>query len=454
MVKICLVYPNGMKLPSYFKVATNISTDINETLPPLGLLYIISNSKYNIDFIDNRIEKYSFKELINRLMEYDIIGFGGTIFEIKEVRKTSQYLMQNGKITIYGGPNATVNWNLYLGYFNIIIRGEVEPIFDSLIENINNPLKLGMSNIKGSWINQEVFKVNNLDKLKFPDRTKIDLNKYRRTESAYLGDIYPVDTIVSSRGCPFNCYFCSSKIIWGQRYIYRSVDNVLNEIIFMKKEYGSKAIYFREDNFTTNKNRLFDFCKKVKKLNIIWMCESRVDTLDEEIIKQMFDSGCRGIWFGIESTDDEVLKKIRKNITLNQIKKTINLCNKYGITTGGGFMLGFPFDDKESIIKNYQSSKKLNLKVVFYNRIWAIPSSEMYDEIINNGLDYYSYENIILPSTKYLTADEVNDIYYKLVSKKELFIKQIIKILGKERTIFFKKRFPFLFHYLKRLLKL
>lgn len=86
MKKICLVYPDEMKLPPYFRYATNISTDIIETLPPLGLLYIIGNSKFKIDFIDNRIKKYTFEELAGILAEYDIVGFGGTIFEIKQAR--------------------------------------------------------------------------------------------------------------------------------------------------------------------------------------------------------------------------------------------------------------------------------------------------------------------------------------------------------------------------------
>ena len=128
-MKICLVYPNELELPSYFSYATNISTDINETLPPMGLLYIIGNSKYQIDLIDNRIHKYSFEKLAEILMGYDLIGFGGTIFEIKEARRASQYLMKRGKITIYGGSNATVNRNLYLGHFSIILRGEASFYF-------------------------------------------------------------------------------------------------------------------------------------------------------------------------------------------------------------------------------------------------------------------------------------------------------------------------------------
>lgn len=453
MKKICLVYPDGMKLPPYFKYATNISTDITETLPPLGLLYIIGNSKFKIDFIDNRIKRYTFEELSRILAEYDIVGFGGTIFEIKEARRLSSWLMKQGRQTIYGGPNATVNWRLYLGYFNVIFRGEAELMFDRVVENIDNLENLGFTNLNGTHVNLQPFRVKDLDGLKFPDRSKINLDDYRRQEFNYLRDIRPIDVVVTSRGCPFDCYFCSSKVIWNQRYTYRSVDNVIKEIQFMIDEYGTKGLYFREDNFTTNRKHLLEFCEKIKPYKLVWLCESRVDTVNEEIIKSMAQAGCKGIWFGIESTDDEVLKKIRKNTTLDQIKNTINLCNQYRITSGGGFMLGFPFEDKESIIRNYKSSRKLNLKVRFYNRVWAIPFSDMYNEIINEGLDDYSFENIVLPATKHISADELNKLYYRLISRKSTYRRLGLKMLGKKRVRYIRNKFPSIYKIASKLLE-
>lgn len=450
-MKICLVYPNTMKLPSYFNYATNIITDIDQALPPIGLMYIIGNSKNKIDLIDNRILQYDFEKLSKLLMKYDVTGFGGTIFEVKEARRLSRYLMSKNKITLYGGPNATVNWNLYINYFNIIFRGEAELVFDDIIENLGSLEKLGFNKVENTYVNPRSFRILNLDKINFPDREKIDLNKYSRKETAYLGDASPIDIVVSSRGCPYDCYFCSSKVIWNRKYTYRSGNNVVDEIKFIINKYGTKGIYFREDNFTINRLRLIEFCEKVKNLNIVWMCESRVDTLDEEIIKIMANSGCRGIWFGLESSDNEVLNKIRKNFTLKQIKETINLCNKYGITTGGGFILGFPFDNKESIIKNYQLSKKLNLKNVFYNRVWAIPRSDMYDQIIEEGLDDYTIENIILPGTRYLSANQLNQLYYTLISRKEIFSKKIISFLGKKNITRIKKYLPFFYRMYKHI---
>ena len=107
-------------------------------------------------------------------------------------------------------------------------------------------------------------------------------------------------------------------------------------------------------------------------------------------------------------------------------------------------MLGFTFDDKDSIIKNYNDSKKIGLDIRFYNRVWAIPKSEMYDEIIAHNIDRYEYRDILLPGTKYLSAKEVNDLYFKLVSGKERIGKILSGLIGEKRMENIKKKFPFL----------
>ena len=326
-------------------------------------------------------------------------------------------------------------------------------MFDKAVENIDNLEHIGFTNISGTYVNLEGFRNKDLDSLRYPERTKVNLDDYRRQEFHYLGEVYPVDMIVSSRGCPFDCYFCSSRIIWDKKYTARSVDNVIEEIKFMIEHYGTKGLYFREDNFTINKKRLVEFCNKIKEFNLIWMCESRVDTLDEELVRMMANAGCKGIWFGIESTNDQTLKRIGKGTTLAQAKNTIDLCNKSKITTGGGFMMGFPFDDKASIIKNYKLSKKLGLKHRFYNRIWAIPSSNMYSEIINEGLDEYCFENIILPGTRNMSAEKLNKLYCRLVSRKGLYRRLGIKLLGKERFKYIRTKFPRVYRIVSGLLK-
>jgi len=449
---ICLVYPNQTKLPSFFDKVTNIPKE-PVLLLPLGLLYVASNSKYKIDIIDNRVAKLNDSDMFDKLRSYDVIGFGGTIFEARQAINLSKKLKKKGKITIYGGPNANVNWNLYLNDFDLIFRGEAEEYFDPVIENIESTSelnKLGFLKKKGTFVNKQIFRINDLDKLCFPDRDLINLGKYKREEISYMGNVYPVDTVASSRGCPFECTFCSSKYVWQRKYTIRSVKNIIKEIKLMKKKYGTKGIYFREDNFTISKKRVLEFCKAIRSINIAWMCESRVDTLDEETIKEMSRSNCRAIWFGIESTSNKTLKRIKKGFTIERAKETIKLCKTYGIKTGGGFMLGFPHETKENILSTIKESKKIGLDNIFYNRVWAIPKSEMHNYVIKNRLDTYKFENIVIPSTEYLSADEVTNIYYKYVGRKSWIKKIIRRIFGDSFIKNFRKHFPDLFTFLNK----
>jgi len=432
-MKIVLVYPKQMKLPSFFNKIFSASSDA-VLLPPLGLLYVASNSKYNIDVIDNRIHKLSNKELFEQLKEYDIIGFGGTIFEVKQAKEVSEMLRKIGKYTLYGGANATVNSRFYSMSFNCIVIGEAEREFDDII--LKKP--------KGFYYCEKIFNLNNLI---FPFRGLIDMTKYRRREPNYCNK-YPVDTIVSSRGCPFNCSFCSSKYLWERKITYRSVENVESEIVMLKKLYGTKAIYFREDNFTVDRKRLLEMCDMLKKQNVDWICESRVDTINEEAIKKMAKCGCTGIWFGIESTNNNTLKIINKGFTIETAKNTIRLCKKYNIKTGGSFIVGFPHENLEDIKNTIRESKTLGLDHIHNNRLFMFPRSEMYLDIRDKMLEGKCYMNICLPDTVYASSEEVTNLFYNLtVNKKAELIKTLIP---KKIIYWFSYTFPGITKWLRQ----
>jgi len=121
-MKVCLVYPNTMKFPlRSFKRVAGVQPSSFSYLP-LGMLYIISNTRYKIDFINNCIYKYSDKKLYHILSSYDVVGFGGTVYECLQAKKVSSLFRNNGTLTIYGGPNATVNWEKYIDFFDIIVK--------------------------------------------------------------------------------------------------------------------------------------------------------------------------------------------------------------------------------------------------------------------------------------------------------------------------------------------
>jgi len=428
-MKICLVYPNQMKLPKFFEKGSILQEPL--LLPPLGMLYILSNNSVEMDFLDNRVHGYNREQLSAILRKYELVGFGGTIFEVEEAIDMSQRLRKEGITTLYGGPNATVNWELYCQYFDIVARGEGEGLLDEIVENFNNLSKVKGLVYKengGTRINEPIPLIENLDTLKFPAREKVNLSDYARHEEAYTKK-QPVDTIVNSRGCPYDCYFCSSKWIWSRKYRYRSPDNVIEEMVFMREKFKTKVFYFREDNFTAHRKRLLEFCEKVKNLDMPWLCESRTDTLDAELLKKMKEANCVAIWFGIESCNQKTLNLIKKEIDLETSQEILAECKKIGIKTGGSFMLGFPHETKEDMLWTGRKSKQLGLNYVSYNRVWAIPKSEMYSLIKEEKLNEYEQANIVIPRTRHVSADEVTDIYYKIAHP--LLTRMLLKLLSK-----------------------
>ncbi len=419
------MYPDQTPLPRWFDKVTNIPKE-PVLLPPLGLLYVAAATRREVAVLDNRVEKLGLEDLVDRLSSFDAVGFSGTIFEARQAIDAARFLEKEGIPTIYGGPNATVNHALYRGVFSAVLRGEgeegIDPLLDALERGERPP---EYEEVQGTWVAKSPFRVRDLDGLAPPDRSLIPLDRYHRREETYLPGLEPVDTVVSSRGCPYDCTFCSSKVIWQRRSSFRSPQAVAAEMEETAARWGSRGFYFREDNFTVSRRRLLEMCDALEPLGFPWVCESRADTLDEETVRRMKDAGCRGIWFGVESTSNETLKRIRKNLTIEQVKETVRLCRETGIRTGGGFILGFPHEGRSDLLRTVQESREIGLDFVFYNRCWAIPVSALHDEILAKGLDRYEFEGIVLPDTEYLHADEVTEIYWNAVTswKKRLAAK-------------------------------
>lgn len=446
-MKVCLVYPDTMKFPlrPFKKV---IHVDPNPfSRPPLGMLYIISNSKYRMDFINNCIHKYSDKKLYHILKSYDLVGFGGTVYESLQAKNVSSLLRNNGTLTMYGGPNATVNWQKYINFFDIIIKGEGEITVNEVLNCLENNKSL--RDIEGAVFKENGNIINNphrpfiqdLDKLKYPAREILDLKKYQRHAKPLI-NAYPVDTIVSSRGCPFSCKFCSSKCIWKRIYRTRRSEEVVKEIKYLINAFGTKGVIFNEDLFTVPKKRVLELCQLIKPLDIEWKCSARVDTVDEEMIKGMKESGCKAISFGLESCSNKTLKMIDKRITTEQSQNVITLCRKFGIYVNGSFIIGLPNETENDMLDTIKTSKAWKLDTVDYNRFFGFPGSDLYDLVKRKNLDRYKYNEVILPDTEYVHADKVTRIYNRAFSWKirlwyktplwlRKYIKRYHKLYGK-----------------------
>lgn len=157
--------------------------------------------------------------------------------------------------------------------------------------------------------------------------------------------------IITTRGCPFECVFCSTSAFHGRKYRTRKVNSIVDEIQYLIGKYKIENISFVDDNFTMQKDRVVDLCNELKKrgVSIKWGCSSRVDQLPEDLIKTMAEAGCNSIFFGVESASQPVLDFIKKGFSVKQAQETVKLCEKLGVRTHVSFIIGLPGENTESL---------------------------------------------------------------------------------------------------------
>lgn len=389
----------------------------------LGMLYLCSSiqSHHEAVYIDNSVENLSDDQLVDRCLrdEPDLVGFGGTFQEWPQASSVARTIksMRPNTLTVYGGPNATARPEKHVHFFDYVFRGMAERTFNEFLCRIEQKRPVhGISGLCSREFPEIVAPsfFSDLDNLPWPDRTRVDLNQYMRAKSCLSS---PVDVVVASRGCPFNCRFCSAQYIWGQKYLARSVASVVEEIRYMKETYGSRTIHFREDNFTVNRKRLLAFCRALGELSVDWLCQSRVGSLDEETVCIMKESGCKLVSCGFESINDSTLRFMRKGQTAAQVMRTIETFEKVGIAYTGAFMVATPNEGKEEILNTLRFVRKVSQfrysqipnKVA---RFVGMPVSEMYHEVLENGLVEFNWREgeLLFPRTYQLSSAEVSAI--------------------------------------------
>jgi anaerobic magnesium-protoporphyrin IX monomethyl ester cyclase len=187
-------------------------------------------------------------------------------------------------------------------------------------------------------------------------------------------------TMVSSRGCPFKCAFCSSHITMGKIYRFRSAQNVLAEIDELVGRYQVTHIAFYDDTFTLNRERVQTICQGLIQRNydLTWYCLSRVESMDLELARLMRRAGCRMVSFGIESGNLDILKRIHKKISLPAAKQAVEACYQAGLRTQCTFILGFPFDTRQTMADTLHFAQELSPTIAIFFALVPYPGTEMY----------------------------------------------------------------------------
>jgi radical SAM superfamily enzyme YgiQ (UPF0313 family) len=315
---------------------------------------------------------------------------------------------------VVGGHHPTFRPKQTLLNDNIdfIIRGEGEVPLLQLIRMLNSD-KQEFGSLEGvaykdkgdTIINSCSEMIKDLDSLPIPARDLVINCDFKRTRGHY---------VATCRGCPYSCSFCSDRGLWNGRVRRRSVENVIIEIKHLIKDYGVTSLDFTDGTFTYDLEYLRKFCRTVidEGINVKWRCTARYDNINEETVELLKKANCTGLYFGLESGSERMLKDIHKRITVDRILEAGQIVYNSGIKTITSILLGLPNEDTEDLEKTLSLMRKLKTNLFDINCYVPLPGTELYDQMTVEEQTQIDYRKVGFKS--------LDNFFTKKISKEEL----------------------------------
>lgn len=353
-----------------------------ELMPPLSLAYlsaVLEENNIEVEVLDALIESCSWRELKKRLLrsKADIVGITSLTESRFESFKSAKIAKESlpDSIVVMGGPHVSLcphDTLLNIPWVDIVVRGEGDITFLELCTNLERETDLeGVRGISYRNENGEIVHnsprppIKDLDTLPFPAFHLFPLERYNfKLDVPGEGEL-PALNLITSRGCPYECVFCATSKIYGRRWRARTPSNVVEELIFFSEKYDIRAIYFCDDTFTIDKKRVERICDLIidKSLDLKWVCEIRVDTVDKKILQKMKDAGCYEVFYGVESGSQRILDSIvRKKITIEQVKEVSRWLDDIGILKNPAYIVSFPDETLEEAFRTIELMQEIGGK--------------------------------------------------------------------------------------------
>ena len=373
-----------------------VGSHLHPPFIPLGLGYmaaVLEKNNYQVDVIDCQALKLPYEEVKSEIenRQPTIVGITSTTLTYKSALKIVGMAKEVCPecLTIMGGSHVTF-WDekalQECPELDIVVRREGENTLLEIVRKIEAGKSFddttGITFRKNSQIirNPDRPYIENLDELPFPAIHLWPIESLRK----YWEIMFP---IMSSRGCVYDCKYCSAVRMHGRKYRMRSPKNVVDEIEYYSKEFGAKRFTFADDAFTINQSRAKEICEQIKsrKLKIRWDCETRVDSVTKELLLKMKEAGCTDVWFGVESGSQLVIDAMDKGFKIEQTIKAFEWAKEVGLMTISDTLLGFPGESRETAWETIKFVEKLEPDDVAYYIATPYPGTPLYDEVKDNG---------------------------------------------------------------------
>ena len=424
---------------------------------PLGIGYIASVLKqhgHRAWILEPEIYQMSQDEVIAYLKgkSADIVGITCATANFKGAQQLAKVIKERlGIFIVIGGVHASsLPEQVISNYpqFDAVVVGEGEFTMLEICRELENGSK-DFSSVKGVLFrkNGAIVKtetrpfIQDLDSLPFPARDLVDLNNYR--PQVHLDRGKKSATVITSRGCPAQCTFCASFKTLGFAFRAHSPEYIVSEIEHLVNNYGVEHIIFVDDTFTVKHERVKRVCELIieKGIKIDWYCFARVHPLSKELLVLMKKAGCFSLLFGVESSNPEILKNIKKGISTEQVKNAFKLGNELGFKTIGTFIFGLPGDTRETILNTIDFAIELKPVIASFNRLVPFPGTEIYETYYKEKFKDGKYWDYFVPKAAIPVAEvsgmstkELQELTNQAYNRFYLRISQMFRIIFSIKT--------------------
>ena len=405
---------------------------------PMGLSYlgsVLEHSGHEVQILDLLVSRYSKEKIKNKLDEYqpDIVGVTSVTLNYPIASDILKYAKSLDKdiITIIGGPHVTfapVETLTEAPWIDVVVKGEGEM---TMLDIVSGKKLADIDGIayrdKSDGIKQtrERRLIEDLDELPPPAKHLFPLSRYLAL------DVHA--SILTGRGCPFNCIFCVGSKMGGRRVRYRNPKLIVDEVEQALSS-GFTEVNFEDDHLTINHKHLNAICDEImaRGLKFNWSAFSRVDTVNSEILRKMKQAGCTWLLYGVESGNQEILDTIKKKITLQKVKDAVDMAKEAGIGILASFIVGLPGETVETLRQTMQFAQGLGTSYGF-NVLSPFPGTEVREKAAQYGVeiltnDWTKYDcNRPVTRTKDAGPKEINAFLQQYFEELNEYLTQLEK---------------------------
>ena len=377
---------------------------------PMGVGYIaayLNEQGIKCDIVDEQVEHDPLQKIDELLVNSEkpyIFGFSVLTATFKNALELARELKKKypQSLIVFGGvhPTAMPDEVLSYDFVDVVVKGEGETVIKEVYECLKT--KRTIYHIDSISYRKDGKIVHNKPSGIIPDIDKLPPFPYHLFAD---NPEYDLGFVMSSRGCPYDCIFCSNRVTTKKGYRYRSTEKVVEDIALLHEKYGMSKVSFFDDNFLVNKDRIFRLTSEIKRRGlhkkIEFAFQGRGDNTTEELMKELHETGFTNVFFGIETASNRLLKLVKKGETIEEIVQAVEMSNRLGFHVSATFIFALPTETHQDRMDSLKLSKELDIDMVRYNNATPYPGTELYQIALKeNRLNVQGlYDNFISVST-------------------------------------------------------